>query len=326
MRYIIQREPVPFPISTMSVLDAFKLKSYDLEPVYAAWESPPTFFGDGRDESIDDWLKKVKDGCQERNVPKEYWHKVAQKYMGEKAKARLDELKVVMRKVHGGNYRWNWEKFKIAMRNLEWHIDAAATTTIKVHTKASGHWWTTRKKDEPESPITEEPVNDLQISKKEKEGKKERSPLLAGAKSASGDFFRPLRRASTSDVIRPQVQKTKSDLSVTCPSPTRSSTTDQTVTTVANAPVWLLNATHALDFLTSEHPKVMTTISAILITAGSLPAIPAVAAGAGGAVLASGAAQAVGAIAVGLGSWLRAQQDGNSSQGPGTTSSLKEVS
>ncbi len=121
----------------MSVLDAFKLKSYDLEPVYAAWQNPPTFFGDGRDESIDDWLKKVKDGCQERSVPKEYWHKVAQKYMGEKAKARqvwsflgrlvkadvamarLDELKVVMRKVHGGNYRWNWEKFKIAMRNLE---------------------------------------------------------------------------------------------------------------------------------------------------------------------------------------------------------------
>ncbi len=107
------------------------------------------------------------------------------------------------------------------------HIDAAATTTIKVHTKASGHWWTTRKKDEPESPLTEEPVNDLQISKKEKEGKKERSQLLAAAKSVSGDFFRPLRRASTSDVIRPQVQKTKSDLSVTCPSPTRSSTTDQ---------------------------------------------------------------------------------------------------
>ncbi|KAK0213330.1 hypothetical protein DFS33DRAFT_1394665 [Desarmillaria ectypa] len=312
----------------MSVLDAFKLRSYDLEPVYAAWENPPMFYGDGRNESVDDWLKKVKDGCQERNVPKEYWHKVAQKYMGEKAKARLDELKVVMHKVHGGNYRWNWQKFKIAMRNLEWHIDATAMTTVKVHTKSSGRWWTTRKKDEPESPITEEPVNDLQMSKKEKEGEKERPPLLTGAKSASGNFFKPLRRASTTDTTRPQVQKNKSDASVTVtrPLPTRSSTTDHTVTTVANAPVWLINACNALDFLTSEHPKVMTTISAILITAGSLPAIPAVAAGAGGAVLASGAAQAVGAIAVGLGSWLRAQQDGNSSHSPTTTSSVKEVS
>jgi hypothetical protein len=54
----------------------------------------------------------------------------------------------------------------------------------------------------------------------------------------------------------------------------------------------------------------MSTLSAILITAGSIPAIPAISAGAGGAVLASGAAHAVGAIAVGLGSWLKAQQDG----------------
>lgn len=54
----------------------------------------------------------------------------------------------------------------------------------------------------------------------------------------------------------------------------------------------------------------MSTISAILITVGTLPAIPAISAGAGGAVLASGAAHAVGAIAVGVGSWLRGQQEG----------------
>ena len=52
----------------------------------------------------------------------------------------------------------------------------------------------------------------------------------------------------------------------------------------------------------------MSTLSAILITAGSIPAIPAISAGAGGALLASGAAQAVGAIAVGVGSWLKAAQ------------------
>lgn len=56
--------------------------------------------------------------------------------------------------------------------------------------------------------------------------------------------------------------------------------------------------------------SVMSTLSAILITAGTLPAIPAISAGAGGAVLASGAAHAVGAIAVGVGSWLKAQQEG----------------
>jgi hypothetical protein len=48
----------------------------------------------------------------------------------------------------------------------------------------------------------------------------------------------------------------------------------------------------------------MSVISAILITAGSIPALPAISAGAGGAVLASGAAHAIGAIAIGLGQAL----------------------
>jgi hypothetical protein len=81
------------------------------------------------------------------------------------------------------------------------------------------------------------------------------------------------------------------------------------ITTTATAPAWLVNACTALDFLQGEHPKVMSTLGAILITAGSIPAIPAISAGAGGAFLASGAVQAAGAIAVGVGSWLRAQNE-----------------
>jgi hypothetical protein len=81
---------------------------------------------------------------------------------------------------------------------------------------------------------------------------------------------------------------------------------------VAQAPIWLLNACNALDFLTTEHPKVMSTLSAVLITVGSLPALPGVASvagGAGGAILASHAVQAAGAIAVGVGQWLKSAQD-----------------
>ena len=70
----------------------------------------------------------------------------------------------------------------------------------------------------------------------------------------------------------------------------------------------------------------MSTISAILITAGSIPAIPAVAAGAGGAILASGAAHAVGAIAVGIGSWLKAQQELNNINGNGRPSEASAAS
>jgi len=81
------------------------------------------------------------------------------------------------------------------------------------------------------------------------------------------------------------------------------------VTTVTQAPTWLLNACQALDFLTTENPKVMTAISAVLITVGSIPAIPAISAGAGGAFLASGTASALGSIAMGLGSLLKAASD-----------------
>jgi hypothetical protein len=53
----------------------------------------------------------------------------------------------------------------------------------------------------------------------------------------------------------------------------------------------------------------MTTLSAVLITVGSLPALPGVTAGAGGAILASHAVQAAGALAVGVGQWLKSAQD-----------------
>lgn len=53
----------------------------------------------------------------------------------------------------------------------------------------------------------------------------------------------------------------------------------------------------------------MTTLSAVLITVGSLPAIPALAGGAGGVILASHAVQAAGAIAVGLGNWLKVARE-----------------
>ena len=86
---------------------------------------------------------------------------------------------------------------------------------------------------------------------------------------------------------------------------------------VAHAPTWLLNASKALSFLATEHPKAMTTISAVLITIGSIPALPAIATGAGGAFLASGTAQAIGSIAVGVGSLIKAVSDTKVPQGPG---------
>lgn len=102
-----------------AIVEAFKIKPFDLEPVYLTWPSAPIFTGNpSRDVPVDEWLKLIKEGCQARKVPKEYWHKVGQHYLGPHAKARFDELKAVMKNMHGGRYNWNWKRFKIAMRNL----------------------------------------------------------------------------------------------------------------------------------------------------------------------------------------------------------------
>lgn len=71
------------------MLNAFKIKPFDLEPVYSDWTDGPKFMGDQKkDPPVDEWLDKIKAGCVERNVPEEYWYKVAQHFMGPKAKAR----------------------------------------------------------------------------------------------------------------------------------------------------------------------------------------------------------------------------------------------
>lgn len=102
-----------------TMLEAFKIKEFDLNPIFESWANPPMFYGERKkDKSVDDWLDQIKSGCVERKVPEECWHKVAQHYMGPKAKARLSELKNVMAQINGGKYRWSWKKFRIAMKNM----------------------------------------------------------------------------------------------------------------------------------------------------------------------------------------------------------------
>ncbi|KII90184.1 hypothetical protein PLICRDRAFT_174961 [Plicaturopsis crispa FD-325 SS-3] len=302
------------------MLNAFKIKPFDLEPVFESWSNPPVFVGNPKkDPSVDAWLESIKAGCVERKVPEEYWHKVAQHYMGEKAKARLDELKVVLAKMNGGKYRWSWKKFNVAMHNMGWDIDSGATETVKVRGSSIGTWWASRKdnKEEPVAvakdvkdvvrrPSAKEMKSDTAVPTHHKRGRPSRSNTLKDEDFVTVTKPRAPVRSQT---LGPGITDTKSSLVAAGPPSQADSQADESVTTVTNAPLWLLNACSALDFLTAEHPKAMSAISAILITAGTIPAIPAISAGAGGAVLASGAAQAVGAIAVSVGSWIKAQHD-----------------
>ncbi|THV03462.1 hypothetical protein K435DRAFT_278619 [Dendrothele bispora CBS 962.96] len=73
----------------MTILDGFKIKPLDLEPIYDSWPNAPKFVGNPKkDPPVDDWLRQIRAGCVQRNVPREYWHKVAQHYLGDRAKAR----------------------------------------------------------------------------------------------------------------------------------------------------------------------------------------------------------------------------------------------
>ncbi|KAI0298975.1 hypothetical protein B0F90DRAFT_1668804 [Multifurca ochricompacta] len=367
------------------MLDAFKLKEFDLEPALDAWKNPPRFLGNPKkDPTIDTWLDQVKQGCIERKIPKEYWHKVGQRFLGDKARKRLDELKEVLRNLHGGNYRWDWKKFKIAMRNMGWDIDDKKTESVKVQTKSSsGLWWivgrdkqevseepaeikvkssekkkpsATRRATFSESPTTEKPIVAEKAVVVEKPVAKRRatwltrSPSNASTPSATtpengkeivkvepttttSSFWKLNLASSSTNTPTSTVANAPatSVVSTAAAAAAAATSSDAVTTTEAHAPLWLLNACNALEFLTTEHPKVMTTLSAVLITVGSLPALPALSAGAGGTILASHAVQAAGAIAVGVGNWLKAAQDSAAAKAvtetqPGGHTSIEDAS
>ena len=71
------------------MLNAFKLKPFDLEPIFAKWTDGPVFLGNSnKDLPVDEWLERIREGCIEQGVPEEYWYKVAQHFMGPKARSR----------------------------------------------------------------------------------------------------------------------------------------------------------------------------------------------------------------------------------------------
>jgi len=96
----------------------FKSKPFDIQPVVSEWKAS-VFTGKPKPE-LEGWLLEIKGGCRERNVPKDSWVPISQHYMAQKAKDRLEEVRRVMEQVQSKTFKWNWKKFKIAMRNIQW--------------------------------------------------------------------------------------------------------------------------------------------------------------------------------------------------------------
>lgn len=205
-------------------------------------------------------------------------------------------------------------------------MDPKKVEAYRVATKPSGSWWIIgkEKSDSESNPASSPSPKRVEPKRRQTTDSKPLPPTPTRRATMAAVPTTPKRRGSVMSVTSVSTTPTQLDTVDQTPGGSESSTISRVtsdvlipprffsitaVTTVQNVPAWLLNAATALDFLTTEHPKVMTTLSAVLITVGSLPAIPALAGGAGGAFLASHAVQAAGAVAVGLGNWLKASQD-----------------
>jgi len=200
-----------------------------------------------------------------------------------------------MTQMTGNKPAWNWKKFKIAMLNLGYVSPKAAR----------------KAQSKPKSPEKEKEHEVLQVAQKTRERpmpKKQGSWWVVGKSTNVPDNGSSEQLVVAHSKALPPIPQV---MALSQPTSTPALTPESgAVTTVSAAPTWLVNACTALDFLTSEHPRTMSAMSAILITIGAIPSIPGIGATAGGALLASGAAQAVGAIATGVGHWMKAQADG----------------
>ena len=79
-------------------------------------------------------------------------------------------------------------------------------------------------------------------------------------------------------------------------------------------PLWRVKARKVLEYLTTKHPKVVSTLSTVLVAVGNIASHPGVSACVGGPILA--AMQSVGAIAVAVGKWLRNALDSTGAAAP----------
>ncbi|KAJ3538387.1 hypothetical protein NM688_g6527 [Phlebia brevispora] len=308
-------------------------KPYDLEALYVAWTDGPVF--DGKKPllkkaklDVGTWLDQIEAGCRERKVPADVWHKVAQHFMGKNATARLCEVEKVLTHLHGGKFRWDWKKFKMAMASICWNVDLMQS--ISLGRLSTNIRRVIRRKDaSPKVPAIGGTKN-VQSSARTTKGlpsstEKSSQKVTDKASSSINPFAssklitapstQPPSKADKAQTPKPKDPKKsekagKSSTSkglIKAPLPVPPRPTDPAVDLLINAPLWLLQTCIRLEELTSEYPKTMSVLAAILITVGSIPSLPAVSAGAAGAFLASGTIHTVGYAAVGVGTWIAAQ-------------------
>ncbi|TFK47106.1 hypothetical protein OE88DRAFT_1637159 [Heliocybe sulcata] len=288
-----------------AILDIFKVKPFDIAPVLAGWEDGPHFSGKPKkDPPVAQWLDLIKAGCVQRQVPQEYWHEVAQHFMGKKARKRFEAVTKVLYEMNGENYRWTWKKFKLLMANVGWDIDPKKKVVVQPpkSTSSGTSWLTLRRKSQSQSDLP----------------KASSSSFKPKLPTRSASSFLPWTQPNPDDskptkavIVKPKLDDSKATPSTSMsrffgrPVQTEPVSSNPLTDAIVQAPLWLFMAVDILETLSQEYPSAISALSAVLIIAGSIPAIPAVTTGAAGALLATHAAQTAGAAAVSFGTWLK---------------------
>ncbi|KIP06780.1 hypothetical protein PHLGIDRAFT_118719 [Phlebiopsis gigantea 11061_1 CR5-6] len=309
------------------MLHALNIKPFDLQPVYTSWTDAPRFNGkEKKDFTVASWLAKIEEGCKLHRVPKALWPEVAQHYMGEKATRRFKKVAEVMTQMHGNSYIWSWKRFRTAMENAHWDLEGnkwlrlAGSKTASIFTKSEQ----VAKKDQ--SPKATAKPSETKSLLQRAMSLNEKSAVVLTKEASDPKRPRP-ERASTmslfSSLTQSSAMKEPTNTHTLKKEPPKERVVQRSMSSLlprsstsavdgsgVEVPVWLLLACEALKDLNVEYPTTMGVVSAILITVGSIPALPAVSTGAAGAFLASGTAHAIGSIAVGLGGLLTAHQHG----------------
>ncbi|GJE93002.1 hypothetical protein PsYK624_091610 [Phanerochaete sordida] len=290
-----------------------KKEQFDVDAFCASWTDAPVPKWHGipdRDGSVADWLAKLEGGLKERKVPKDYWHDVAFKYMGDRATRAWVFVGAATAHMFGSKFKWNWKRYKKVMILVPWG------TLVNDPWYKRLTWQIKQQLQPPPSPPPPPPPPVKQ-------------PFLRRSRTVKDDVKKPSER--------PEPQRTASLFTFGSSSNAESSKT-ATVKKKADPPKekekeksmsaflvkaskdefdglnippeWLVIVLEALKGLSSEYPVAMSAASAVLIAMGTIPSLPVVSAGAAGVFLASGTAQTLGSLAVGLGTLLSAQQAG----------------
>ncbi|EED79018.1 predicted protein [Postia placenta Mad-698-R] len=295
---------------------------------------PPVFKGPNQDLTIDKWLTAVAATCAKRKVPKEQWPEVARHFMSGKARRRIKDLEAVMESAYGQPWSWKWSSFMVALRNLGWHIDAKKTQDVEVQEKAPGRWsFIKRGGERGNRDRVEEQSLDLGFLARatqmatfrstaasnvvqvatNKVAKDTKPTMTKAAKDTKATTAKSVKDTKTivkasgiTKALKTTSAATQKDPSAASQAFTRmvqglhlAPAPADPPPVIAQVPIWLLNASEALFAVINEPLTVTSVLAAVLITVGSIPAIPAVSAGP--------TVQVAGYLAVAVGTRMRNQ-------------------